>query len=226
MLFTQFLWFRCFPNTWPLYFGVITPFAIIYTLNVVVFLIIVSIALHRKDRNQNISNTRKNVRKAFIVFILALMFGIGWAFGILGSEGRNALSIVFQFLFIIIVGCQGLLIFLLYPCRSKDACNLWKKWFNCAICYLHDEQSKSSTQKFHRQLTPHSAFALESSITVESTMKEKLPLPEKPGLTISRRFQNVLQESDIDQAQKCNAPDGTKISLDGYHDCDKRESLH
>ena len=53
-----------------------------------------------KDRNPKISNTRKNMRKAFIVFILALMFGIGWAFGILGSEDRNVLSIVFQFLFI------------------------------------------------------------------------------------------------------------------------------
>ena len=193
---------------WPLYFGVITPFAIIYTLNVAVFLIIVSVVLRRKDKNPNISNTRKNVRKAFIVFILALMFGIGWAFGILGSEGRNALSIVFQFLFIIIVGFQGLLIFLLYPCRSKDARDLWKKWFNCA-----NEQSKSSTQKSHDQSTPQ----VESSIKLESTMKEKLPLPEKSGFTTS---QNVLHN------KKCDAPGVTEISLDGYHDCDKRESLH
>ena len=209
---------------WPLYFGVIAPFAIIYAFNVVVFLIIVSVVLRRKDRNPNISNTKKNMRKAFIVFILALMFGIGWAFGILGSEGRNALSIVFQFLFIIIVGGQGLLIFLLYPCRSKDARDLWKKRFNCAICCVHNEQSKSSTQKSHCQLTPQ-AFALESSIKVESTTKEKLPLPEKPGLIISPGSQeNKIDQPD--QPKKCNAPDVTEISLDGYHDCDKRESLH
>ena len=182
---------------WPLYVGVITPFAIIYALNVVVFLIIVSVVLRRKERNPNISNTKKNMRKAFIVFILALMFGIGWAFGILGSEGSNSLSIVFQFLFIITVGCQGLLIFLLYPCRSKDARDLWKKWFNSAICYLHDEQSKSSTQKSRCQLTPE----VESSIKVESILNKKLPLPEKPGSTISPEFQNVLQETDFDQPQ-------------------------
>ena len=155
---------------------------IIYTLNVVVFLIIVSIVLRRKDRNKNKSNPRKKMRKAFIVFVLALMFGIGWAFGILGSEDRNALSIVFQFLFIILVGCQGLLIFLLHPCRSKDALNLWKKWFCCAPCHvhLHDEQSKSSIQKSHGQQTLQE-FALESSVKeestfkVESAMKDKLP---------------------------------------------------
>ena len=55
-------------------------------------------------------------------------------------------------------------------------------------------------------------------------MKEKLPLPEKPGSTISQRFRNVLQESDIDQPRKCNAPDVTEISFDGYHDYNKRES--
>ena len=72
---------------------------------------------------------------------------------------------------------------------------------NCAICYVHDEQSKSSTQKYHCQLTP------ESSIKVESNIKEKLPLPEKPGSTLS---QNVLQEGDIDQPQKCYV---TEISI-------------
>lgn len=140
--------FRCFPRRWPLYFGVITPFAIIYTFNMVVFLIIVNIILSRKDRNGNKSNKRKKMKKGFIVFILALMFGIGWAFGILGSEDRNALSIAFQFLFIVIVGCQGLLIFLLYPCRSKAARNLWKKWLHCApgCIHLHDERSKSLTK--------------------------------------------------------------------------------
>ena len=56
-------------------------------------------------------------------------------------------------------------------------------------------------------------------------MKEKLP-SKKPGSTISQRFRNILQESDIDQSQKCDAPDVTEISPDGYHDCDKRDSLH
>ena len=150
--------FRCFPKRWPLYFGVITPFTIIYTLNVIVFLIIVSIVLRRKDRNENKSNPRK---KAFIVFVLALMFGIGWAFDILGSEDSDALSIVFQFLFIIIVGLQGLFIFLLHPCRSKDALNLWKKRFCGVNCMHHDEARKSSIQISHDQPTPPT-FALVS----------------------------------------------------------------
>ena len=199
--------FRCFPKRWPLYFGVITPFTIIYTLNVIVFLIIVSIVLRRKDRNENKSNPRKKMRKAFIVFVLALMFGIGWAFGILGSEDSDALSIVFQFLFIIIVGCQGLLIFLLHPCRSKDALNLWKKWFCGFTCIHRDEARKSSIQISRDQPTPQTfalvSFKVESSINEVnvkegSAVKEKLqfsPLPQKPDSPPSQGMHCGVRET-------------------------------
>ena len=171
----------------------------------VAFLIIVSIVLRRKDRNENKSNSRKKMRKAFIVFVLALMFGIGWAFGILGSEDRNALSIVFQFLFIILVGCQGLLIFLLHPCRSKDARNLWKKWFYCGPCLmLHDEQSKSSIQKCRDQQTLQ-------GFTLESTIKDKLPssrLPQKPFTGL-----DITWESADTYTTFHKTPDGIETSL-------------
>lgn len=72
------------------------------------------------------------------------MFGVGWIFGILGMDfGQGqALSLLFQFLFIIIVGFQGLFICLLYPCRSKDARVEWKKWFYYMTCrsQLYREQ--------------------------------------------------------------------------------------
>ena len=192
----QFFYFRCFPKRWPLYFGVITPFTIIYTLNVIVFLIVVSIVLRRKDRSENKSNPRKKMRKAFIVFVLALMFGIGWAFGILGSEDRNALSIVFQFLFIIIVGCQGLLIFLLHPCRSKDALNLWKKWFCGVTCMHHDEARKSSIQISRDQPTPQTFALVESSMREEeSIVKEESAMKEK------FQFSTLPQEPDLPPSQ-------------------------
>ena len=109
----------------------------------------------------------------------------GHLFGkhLLGSEDRNALSIVFQFVFIIIVGCQGLLIFLLHPCRSKDALNLWKKWFCGVTCMHHDEARKSSIQISRDQPTPQTfalvSFKVESSIREESIVKEESAMKEK-----------------------------------------------
>ena len=184
----------------------ITPFTIIYILNVIVFLIIVSIVLRRKDRNENKSNPRKKMRKAFIVFVLALMFGIGWAFGILGSEDRNVLSIVFQFLFIIIVGCQGLLIFLLHPCRSKDALNLWKKWFCGVTCMHQDEARKTSIQISRDQPTPQTfAFKVESSINEESIVKKVSAMKEK------LQFSPLPQESDLPPSQRSGVRDPIAI---------------
>lgn len=137
----------------------ITPFAITYTINVIVFVVIIPIVLRRRDRRFKMSNTgRKKERgkKAFRVLGLALMFGIGWAFGILGSEDNNALSILFQFLFIIIVGCQGLFIFFLHTYRSKEAREQWNKWFLYATCHahLHEERSRASVYGQHSSSNP------------------------------------------------------------------------
>lgn len=68
------------------------------------------------------------------------MFIVGWVFGVLGSRSvvsEPTLSRVFQFLFIAIVGFHGLLIFLLQPIRSKDARNVWIKWFYYLTCRPH-----------------------------------------------------------------------------------------
>lgn len=142
----------CFPQSWPLYLGVITPFAIVYTFNLVVFTIILVTVLRRKNKNEKMSSTAKKMKKAFIALVLTLMFGIGWIFGILGSDEGNAPSILIQFVFIIIVGCHGLFVFLLYPCRSKDARDQWKKWCYYVTCrrQLYEERNKVSIQRHLR----------------------------------------------------------------------------
>ena len=155
-------------------------------MNVIVFVIIVVIILRRKNRNEKISNSRKKIRKAFIVFVLALMFGIGWAFGILGLEDRTTLSICFQFLFIIFVGCQGLFIFLVYPCRSKYARNLWKKCFFYATCRCHirlyEEQNKSVVQQRSRDQDSSSTPSRTLS-DITSTKTSSLDFPPSNSST-------------------------------------------
>ena len=99
------------------------------------------------------------MRKAFSVVLLAVMFGIGWVFGILGLDDNSAISTIFQFLFIAIVGFQGFCIFLLYPCRNKDARDLWKKLFHrCSVSCCHDEQKRASIRHFHDQPRKGSSF--------------------------------------------------------------------
>ena len=135
-----------------MYAGVIIPFGIAYLLNIVVFIIVATVVLRRKE---NVTHRRKKLRKAFSVILLAVMFGIGWVFGILGLDDNSAISTIFQFLFIAIVGFQGFCIFLLYPCRNKDARDLWKKLFHhctcCSISRCHNEQKRASIRNSHDQ---------------------------------------------------------------------------
>ena len=71
---------------------------------------------------------RKN---ATIAFSLAILFGLGWGFG-LAASGTPSVEATFilQLLFTIFVGCQGLLIFFLHGVRKAEARNEWKKWFS------------------------------------------------------------------------------------------------
>ena len=150
--------YRCFPIGWPFYAGVIGPFAVIYTFNTIMFIVIM-VSLFC-GQGKHLLSTYKNRKKATIVFVLGVMFGLGWIFGILGSDlEKGAVSLVFQFIFIFVVGFQGFLIFLAHPCRSKDVRNQWKKWFYYATCRSHLSTDISSTSAERRVRGQHSSSA-------------------------------------------------------------------
>jgi hypothetical protein len=83
------------------------------------------------------SKPKKVIKTTTLTFNLAIMFVIGWVFGILGYpfvDLEPTVGRVCQFIFIVIVGFHGFFIFLLQPCRSQDARNVWIKWFYYITC--------------------------------------------------------------------------------------------
>ena len=91
----------------------------------------------------SVSEVRKN---ATIGLILAVTFGLGWIFGLLGTSSLPiAVSLPSVYLFTILVGTQGLLTFVLRVLRSHDVRNEWKKWFYALTC-RKDSFPKSSHQ--------------------------------------------------------------------------------
>lgn len=59
---------------------------------------------------------------------LAVMFGLGWGFGLLAtSYPVQAITITFQSIFSIFVGIQGILIFIIHGVRNPDASRVWKQ---------------------------------------------------------------------------------------------------
>lgn len=96
-----------------------------------------------KNHKKKEKKWRKLKRKATVIFLLAMMFGIGWIFGVLGSIGElQELSLIFQVIFVVIVSFQGFFIFILHPFRSKEAREEWKKWYYYSTCRREQYQKQ------------------------------------------------------------------------------------
>ena len=69
--------------------------------------------------------------KNFIVAIgLSITFGLGWGFGFLAtSHDLLPVAIAFQVIFIIVVGMQGVLLFIFHGARNSEAQALWRSVF-------------------------------------------------------------------------------------------------
>ena len=93
----------------------------------------VSICKHSQGTISSTKDTSKleSLKKHFTITItLAVVFGLGWAFGLAATSlPIKELTFTFQILFSLFVGLQGFLIFLLHGLRNKDARNAWKQLF-------------------------------------------------------------------------------------------------
>ena len=102
--------------------------------------------LNRPSSNPNkLQDTKK---KAFIAIGLATVLGLGWGFGLLAtSSDLREVTLAFQIIFSIFVGCQGLLLFILHGLRSVEARKVWKLWFstisNKSVQLYSDARSSS-----------------------------------------------------------------------------------
>ena len=103
----------------------------------IMFVIILVSVLRHRNRNAEASKCKKAAKNISVSLVLATMFGVGWIFGVLGSPALSFGDVVggvFQYTFIAVAGFQGFMFFLLFPCRSKHAREVWKKWFYYATC--------------------------------------------------------------------------------------------
>ena len=146
------LYYSCRPTQWPFWFGFVASFALIYVFNWVLFIItMVTLCMYsrrnavRSAKNTNVYMTSVIAKHLLIAVVLSLLFGLGWAFGLIGTSSQlpEEAYTPAQYIFSIFMGIQGVLIFLLHTVRSQEAREEWKKWWYTATC-------RSKTQ-FHEQ---------------------------------------------------------------------------
>jgi len=122
----------CRPYEWPFWFGFLVPFVIIYIFNWIMFAIImISLCRHSVKTPGDKDKKSMVARYLFIAMMLSLLFGLGWAFGLIGTSSLPAgVSIPAQYIFSIFIGFQGVLLFVLHAIRSPDSREEWKRgWY-------------------------------------------------------------------------------------------------
>ena len=115
--------------------GLLIPFGFIYIMNWIIFILIFASLLCRpnvREETRNHTNLRK-LKDNFIIAIgLSLLFGAGWALGLLASSDLpHAVRSPAEWIFTLVNAFLGVYLFVLYVVRSPEARVLWKKWLLC-----------------------------------------------------------------------------------------------
>ena len=148
------------------------------------FGIILFSVLRHGNKDAKEGKLKKLIKRATITFVLAIMFGVGWIFGVLGGTPISAIADPSQFIFVGVVAFQGLLIFILHPCRSKDAREEWKKWFYYVTCRPQVYQEKLKLSKVsHHSSGEHSTSSTATRRTLLSSQgAPTLRLPKQSSI--------------------------------------------
>ena len=121
----------------PFFFGTILPALLLYAFNWIIFAIILCSFIHKhlrmsaKDADSAYTSSRKKLKTYFTLIVaLSVFFGLGWGFGLAAtSSDIRELTFVFQLLFCIFVGSQGILVFILHCIRPQRMRKKWKSWY-------------------------------------------------------------------------------------------------
>ena len=104
-------------------------------MNWIIFVIIIASLVRKPDIRKETSKWR-NLRKLKEYFIIALglslLFGTGWAVGLLASsELHDAVRYPAEWIFTLMTAFLGVYLFAMYILRSAEARKLWKTWLLC-----------------------------------------------------------------------------------------------
>lgn len=174
----------CRPTEYPYWYGMLTPFGIIYLFNWTMFVIIMISVVNRTRKTANLTvNEKSSISKAkklvLVAAGLSIIFGLGWGIGIITlitsiadeDEVKFALEVIFSLL----IGVQGVLIFVFHGVRSKEARKQWNSWFSHLPCLRHRRQKTWYTSTNSSRNTGTNTL----SVTGASTLKRE---PEKGDL--------------------------------------------
>lgn len=166
--------YSCRADGLPYYIGLILPVVLLFIFNWIMYIIIIVSVCHQLHGAAKVTNSKVSVRKlAWTTAVLSVVFGLGWGFGLAqtsvpdySSEAAQITVFILQVLFAVLVGSQGVLIFIFYGIGNKKVRDVWKKPF--ASC----KQKKVSVDYF----IGSSATSSNRYIATTAAMKKSTPV--------------------------------------------------
>ena len=132
-----------------------------------------------KPNNEKFSKVKKNF---MLALGLSLLFGLGWAFGLLASSDLpGAVRYPAEWIFTLMTAFLGVYLFALYIVRSAEARRLWKSWFLCQF-KKKAVSGVSSTNTPSRRRTVSSTVRSWGSSLIANTLRRvhRSTSPHKP----------------------------------------------
>ena len=165
-----------------------------------------SLCRHSVKRANTTESTLSMVRRHLIIaVVLSILFGLGWAFGLIGTSSLpRDVYLPAQYIFSIFVGMQGVLIIIFHGIRSRDAREEWKRWWSTAAKKSKRYQffkPGSTTWTVYRksstQLSPSGqsdSFQLSPTHQNGSFQLGSISHSDKPALTSNSEKQPIEEE--------------------------------
>ena len=125
----------CRVHGYSFWIGLLVPFGVIYIMNWVIFILIFASLLCRPNARKEMGDDNKlrKLKENFMIALgLSLLFGLGWAVGLLASSDLpDAVRYLAGWIFTLLNAFLGVYLFALYVVRSPEARNVWKR---CILC--------------------------------------------------------------------------------------------
>ena len=156
-----------------------------------------SISRSKDDKNKHtLQSTKKNFT---IALTLAIVFGLGWAVGLTATSlPVEELTLTFQIIFCLLVGAQGVLIFLFHGVRNKDFREFWMQILRFIGRKTHLTYVLTSTKSSAVPTSMHRG----TDSTALTTLPRKKETVSYENVRLENAHDNTLKFSSADHEEK------------------------
>ena len=156
-------------------------------MNWVMFILIFGSLLCRRTVKKETSKNDKlrKLKENFMIALgLSVLFGMGWAVGLLASSDLpEGVRYPAEWIFTLTTAFLGVYLFVLYVIRSPEARRLWKRWFLCQRKRKRGVSFTSSTRRSRLS-------------TISRTLSRKLRV-RRDTLNDSRNTSTIQEDSHV-----------------------------